>query len=278
MTDERISWHSAFAEAMKLELKDNKESLVYEKEFPLNSEPISVDLLVIKKEPDVVIKNEIGRFFKGHNLIEYKGPGDDLNIDVFFKGIAYASLYKYGGGTVDARKVNDITLSFVREAFPVKLFENLRSMNAEIIKTSPGIYRISTGFLFDIQIIITKELNPKSHIWITSITRKINEETARCIVTEYEKMYDKGEKDSAHAVIDIVARGNREVFKKLREVPEMNEVLMEIMKPDIDKKIEEAVKKKDAEIANIVAENKLKLAEKDSVIVDLKAKLKELQK
>ena len=61
------------------------------------------------------MKNEIGAIFKGHNIMEYKSPDDELNIDTFFKVIAYACLYKSKGHSVDDIKAHDITITFVRE-------------------------------------------------------------------------------------------------------------------------------------------------------------------
>ncbi len=40
-------------------------------------------MLVIKKEVSVQVSNEIGAFFRGHNIMEYKSPEDHLNIDSF---------------------------------------------------------------------------------------------------------------------------------------------------------------------------------------------------
>ena len=53
----------------------------------LNTKPLEVDLLVIKKDPDIQITNEIGKLFRGHNIIEYKSPLDHLNIDTFLKRV-----------------------------------------------------------------------------------------------------------------------------------------------------------------------------------------------
>ena len=78
---------------MVLELAENREDLVYEKEYNLNTKPLEIDLLVIKKGKDVRIVNEIGRSFRGHNIMEYKSPKDELNIDTFYKAGAYAGLY-----------------------------------------------------------------------------------------------------------------------------------------------------------------------------------------
>ena len=49
-----------------------KKELSFEEEYNLNTRPLEIDLLVIKKEPSVQIKNEIGHFFRSYNLLEYK--------------------------------------------------------------------------------------------------------------------------------------------------------------------------------------------------------------
>ena len=62
MTKEtRTQWHPAFCAAVRLELIENKADLDYTNEYNLNSKPIQMDLLVIKKSKDVENKNEIGK-------------------------------------------------------------------------------------------------------------------------------------------------------------------------------------------------------------------------
>ena len=52
MEDTKIQWHAAFVSAMNLELAQNRSDLIYHKEYNLNTKPLEVDLLVIKKESD----------------------------------------------------------------------------------------------------------------------------------------------------------------------------------------------------------------------------------
>ena len=94
MIDTKIQWHPGFVAAIDLELKDYREDLIFEKEYNLNTKPLEIDLLIIKKEATVHIANDIGSFFKGHNILEYKSPEDHLDIDTFCKTLAYAYLYK----------------------------------------------------------------------------------------------------------------------------------------------------------------------------------------
>ena len=51
----RISWHPAFIQAFQLELEDYLEVLTFESEHQLTTEPLKIDVLIIKKEKNVVI-------------------------------------------------------------------------------------------------------------------------------------------------------------------------------------------------------------------------------
>ena len=63
--EDNIQWHPAFCSAMELELRENKDDLEYIREHNLSKMPLKIDFLIIKKKPNVVIKNEIGDFFPG---------------------------------------------------------------------------------------------------------------------------------------------------------------------------------------------------------------------
>ncbi|MDE7205833.1 MAG: hypothetical protein K2N90_01485, partial [Lachnospiraceae bacterium] len=88
--EDKIQWHPAFCSAMELELRENKKDLIYEREYNLSKMPLKIDFLVIKKKPNVIVKNEIGDFFLGNNIFEYKSPGDDFNAGTFYKALSYA--------------------------------------------------------------------------------------------------------------------------------------------------------------------------------------------
>ena len=72
MKDTKIQWHPGFVAAMNLEFAKDREGLIFEKEYNLNTKPLEIDLLVIRKDSSVRISNEIGILFKGQNLMEYK--------------------------------------------------------------------------------------------------------------------------------------------------------------------------------------------------------------
>ncbi|MDR1301550.1 MAG: hypothetical protein LBK43_03655, partial [Treponema sp.] len=61
---EKLHWHPAFLQAIQLELIDYKDSLQFTSEYQLATEPLRVDLLIIKKHPSLVIHKNIARIFR----------------------------------------------------------------------------------------------------------------------------------------------------------------------------------------------------------------------
>ena len=59
----RLDWHSAFFAALKAELVDYLDVLQFEKEHPLNEQPLRIDAVVIKMPPGVEIKKTLRKVF-----------------------------------------------------------------------------------------------------------------------------------------------------------------------------------------------------------------------
>ncbi|MDR2757307.1 MAG: hypothetical protein LBC20_16535, partial [Planctomycetaceae bacterium] len=77
----KTSWHPAFWGAMQLELKEYRDVLEFTSEYQLTSEPLRIDVLIIKKLKDVVIDKNIARIFRTYNIFEYKSPSDSLTVE-----------------------------------------------------------------------------------------------------------------------------------------------------------------------------------------------------
>ena len=140
---------------------------------------MEIDLLVIKKEPDVQTSNEIGKLFRGHNIVEYKSPEDHLDIDVFYKTGAYGSLYKSFGETLDERAADDITVTIIRDAKPEGLFRYFKEHGIRVANPYTGIYYVSDAVLFPTQIVVGKELEQKDHAWIKALSDKVQKQEMR---------------------------------------------------------------------------------------------------
>lgn len=239
----RKQWHPAFYSAIQLELIGYKEELGYLLEYTLNSKPIQIDLLVIKKESGILIHNEIGKIFRGHNIMEYKSPEDDLNVDTYFKTLAYACLYKARAKTVNGIRADDISISMIRKNKPIRLLNWFQENNYLVKKAYPGIYYIIKEGFFPVQIIVSGELNKEVHTWLTSLASDLSEQDARNLIGRINLLTEKDEKEYADSVLQVSVRANRSVFEKVKEDEEtMCEALLELMEPEINQikiKVEE---------------------------------------
>ena len=241
MKETNTQWHPAFISAMELEFKEDRAGLTFDKEHNLNTKPLQIDLLVIRKDEESArLSNEIGGIFRKFNIVEYKSPEQHLDVDVFYKAQAYACLYKSYGGTVNERKADEISVSIVRETKPEGLFQYFRERGIPVGKPYPGIYYISGEVLFPTQIIVGKELDRKQHSWLRFLSCHMKEEDIRLMLEDVRNLEDRFDKELADSVLEVCLKENRELIEKLMGDDSMSDVLLEIMGP----KINEIVKSK----------------------------------
>lgn len=242
MSDTKIQWHPGFVAAMGLELREYRKDLIFESEYNLNTRPLEIDLLVIKKGSSVHISDDIGGFFRGHNILEYKSPEDHLDIDTFCKTLAYAYLYKSYGKTLDEIKIEDVTISIIREAKPVGLFRYLKEHGHSMSSGHSGIYHIEGPFPFQIQVIATGELDRASHTWLRALSGRLNKEDIQDLLSKISQITEKDDREMADSVLEVSIGANRRMIERLMGDDSMFETLMEIMEPRINE-----IRKRDRE-------------------------------
>lgn len=235
MEDTNTQWHLGLKPAVDLELAKERSNLSYFREYNLNHQALEIDLLIIKKESDQPITNEIGKLFRKYNIIEYKSPTDQLNVDTFYKVGAYASLYKAYGNTVDERKADEITISLIRKSKPVKLFQYFENKKITIKNPYRGIYHIMDEVLFPTQIIVTKEMDSKEHIWLTALSDGMNKHQLKELLEKIEAFDTKLDRELADAVLGVAIKANWQIAQELRGDGNMCQALLELMEPEINK-------------------------------------------
>ena len=68
---QKLQWHPAFCSALRLELLEDAENLEFTDEFQLTEKPLQIDCTVVIVMRDCKIKNEIGKFFRKHNIFVF---------------------------------------------------------------------------------------------------------------------------------------------------------------------------------------------------------------
>jgi hypothetical protein len=203
---EKLKWHPAFLEAIQLELIEYKNFLEFKYEYQLTTEPLRVDLLIIKKPRDLAIDKNIARIFRSDNIVEFKSPEDYLSVKDFLKVYAYACLY---AAITPEAEFSGVTLTFVEHRHPRDLISYLTGERCYGVKeTGPGIYTVSGDYL-PIQIIETKRLPAKENLWLKSLTNDLERETARAIL---EARKETVREAPLSAYLDVLLRANSEAF------------------------------------------------------------------
>ena len=196
-TGKMLQWHSAFQASIQIEFEEEQDKLSFEPEHLLSKKPVQIDELIIKVKPNFVIHKNIGKIFRGHNIIEYKSPRDYLTVNDFYKTTAYAFFTS--------------------------------QIQKKLVPQGAGIYYLK-NFPIPIQILITKELDPVENIWLRSLRTDIKDpQEIQKIIKCYER---KRHSKLRQAAMEVITRANWNTIKEVKE--KMCEALKELMAEEFE--------------------------------------------
>jgi hypothetical protein len=200
-----LAWHPAFVQAFRLELEQYRDILEFIPEFQLTSEPLRIDLAVIKKLKNVPIEKNIAAVFRSDNLVEYKSPGDYVSITDFYKVYGYACLY----ASLNGLPITEITITFVENRKPKKLLEHLKEVRRYQVKeVNAGIYLIE-GDIIPIQIIDSRKLSGEENLWLKGLSKDLEIRTAMAILEAGSR---KAREMPIGAYLQVVLNANAGIF------------------------------------------------------------------
>ena len=214
----KIFWHGAFFEALQLEFNDYLDDLEFKEEQALSKEALIMDVLIVKKKTGRKIDKNIGRIFKGHNIIEFKSETDTLTWMDYNKVLAYGLLYS----AFHKVWMDDITLSFCVTAYPRALFKRLEEKRGLVIKSvEPGIYNI-VGDVFTIQVLESKHLTAEENLFVRNLRSNLTLDEVAAVAGAYRNLDIPSRK---RTYFNTLLQAN---FKTLREVDGMYETIDEL--------------------------------------------------
>jgi hypothetical protein len=200
-----IAWHPACVQAFQLELEQYRDILEFIPEFQLTSEPLRIDLVIIKKLKNIAIEKNIAAIFRSENLVEYKSPDDHVSIEDFYKVYGYACLY----ASFNRIPITEITITFVTSRYLRKLLGHLKEVRAyEVEERWPGIYRIE-GDIIPIQIIDSRKLSVKENLWLKGLDKGLKIEPALAILKKSRELINK---IPLGAYLHVLLNANAKVF------------------------------------------------------------------
>jgi hypothetical protein len=199
----RIAWHPAFVQAIQQELEEYLDVLTFESEHQLTAEPLKIDVLIIKKKKNVVIRKNIAQIFRAFNIVEYKSPSDRATIEDYHKTQCYGRLY----AALNKVDINDISVTVVATRHPRKLLSFLKSQYT-VQHTQPGIYLVE-GDTCPTQVVVSEELPEEDNLWLSILQNDLS-------VAHLERFAKSKEpKLPIDALIQVIGEANAEAMEEL---------------------------------------------------------------
>jgi len=224
-SEERLPWHSAFFEAIQMELDEYRDDLQFIHEHHLTTKPLQIDVVIIKKAAGIPIRKNIAAIFRKDNILEYKSPDKSLSVKDFYHAYAYACLYQSLNEGAD---INEITLTFVKSGYPQELLRHLTEERKYTVEESlPGIY-IVRGDILPIQIVDNRKLSEAENLWLKELDNRLGAEQIQRITKEIQRL---GGAARVKAYLYVLAQANP---KSLQEAYAMSDIAL-----TLDKVLEE---------------------------------------
>jgi hypothetical protein len=211
--DTYIQWHPALVAALQLELEQYKDALQFIPEYQLTTEPLRIDVVIIKKSKDVAIDKNIATMFRAVNVVEYKSPEDYISVNDFYKVYGYACLYANLNGV----PITEITISFVENHYPRDLMAHLKKVRGyHVERKAPGIYTIIDDII-PIQIIDSRKLSAGENLWLKDLSNTLD-------LPEIQRLIDESQQRRQDALVPVYLNAIYKAnLKKIEETFKMTE-------------------------------------------------------
>jgi hypothetical protein len=165
----KYDYHSAYFIALQADLRDYFDELTFEQERYLNTEPLRIDALIVKKKNNTVIKVSFADYFRWHNIVEFKSIEESLSISSFYKAVGYALIYQH----VASVPHKDITLTVICARYPRTVINALPvEEHYRVEKIYPGVFEVY-GLPVPVRIVSARQLPPESNSWIANLRRNV---------------------------------------------------------------------------------------------------------
>lgn len=267
-SNQTVDYHAGFISALKATYDDRYDSLETIKEYVLGERPPRLDAIVLKKRDNVRLTDSVGSFFRRHNVFEFKGYGDGISINDFYKAQAYALLYMTVERTVNEVPPDTVTVTVMQTRHPRAVCSHLTERGCEIVERADGILEVrGPQTLFPYQIVNVSKLgNEWAAFKLIAPGATIDE--AEAVLNEYEHAANEPLRHHLAAVARIGAQSNPSLFGSMLKEKNMDETIRTIFGDEIDKQLALEREEREKEIALEREEREREIAlERDDSIV-----------
>ena len=244
----KSDWHTAFEAFLRFKTHKYK-GITIRTEVEIGSDAPRTDYVILTEDEKQDFEESIFDIFRKTNVLEYKNPHDSLNRRTLHKIIGYAHLMI---GTAEHEgdiPEDQVTISIFRAVKNPGLWKEMEQ-SGELVKTdAAGIYHVAGITKLPFQIVITSELEGNEYAACRALTDRANEIDVQHVIEDIEKETDDVVREYYRIFLNLVAEKNPEVFEEIRRENNMKYgALMEVMKDEVNEKVNAAVDEEKQEV------------------------------
>lgn len=241
-------WHAAFEAILRVSVY-GRSDIEIRAEMEIGFAPPRAHFLVLKKGDGGAIPGDAFQLFRNTNVIEFKRPDESVNLRTIYKAIGYADLLVGNAQKKDDVPLDTVTVSIFHPGGAPLVLNKLKRFGAKVHVVFPGVYAVEGLTVFPLQIVAMGELVGNDNAKFRALTDKADKSDVVAVSSDVEKA--TGElRDLWRLYIKLVAEKNAGLFAELKEEDErMSNVLMDIMRDEVDELVRAAVAETAAETA-----------------------------
>ncbi len=154
----RISWDKILPGPGSREAQ-----LYYRKAQTQDGDPV---MLLVKTDRKLKIDNDPGKIFGLHNVIEFKEPEEEVNMEEFYLAQSKAL---YCSSRKRRIPGEEVTASIFVDAYPLEMFVTMMEMGWRVRRMYPGVYYPGRLTLCPTQVVVMDELIPQEHFELRTL-------------------------------------------------------------------------------------------------------------
>lgn len=210
-------YHPAFICACKLVWDPNKLNLDFYEEHAVTVEPIRTDLLILK-DPNTEITDQIGSFFRTYNFIQFKSEDDKLEPDDLLKEINYAISFKLLYADV---RFEDCSLTIFCPPDVINVLSFLEQYGYPVrYGNNPNIMYVDLCFNLKMQIVVLGDLAGENYEYapFNMFTKKLDEKRTLDFTKFNESYIQPGDEDRLkqyETILNLMLDKKPEIMRKI---------------------------------------------------------------
>lgn len=241
----RSDWHREFEDAIQLTIEAWDVGAWTIREHELGEDPPRTDLIVVTGNGLPENVEDVFSFFLYHNALEFKGPGDKLDWMTLRKSAGYGHFLIATAKKEENITANNVTLSIFVSEINETEFAEMTAKGTLKSTDIPGVYSVHGLTDIPFQVVIIGELEGEAYAAYRVLKKHAEVTDVELLLDRLEKAdeeHDQNMMDRLHRILDLVEKKNPgTVADKIEEMKTMKSVFMDVLKPEIDVVVNDAV-------------------------------------